>query len=610
MARTVALLFALGGALLWALLAIAPPPPLGTDASSTTFSATRAFVHIEAIARRPRPVGSDENARVRLYLAEQLRGLGAEVTQQVFPLPSESLERLGRWSGHTERAVFGHNLIGLIPGVDRTRPALVLMGHHDSVWGSPGAGDDAMALASALEVTRALTARGKPGRDLILLFTDSEEVGLDGATAYFTHHPLAARTGVIINMEARGSGGRANMFETGPGNGEQMKLYASVVKQTASRTLAVLVYDLMPNATDYTIAREHGYAGYNIAVLDRAWSYHSPLATPASVDRASLQDMGDQALALASALAFSRELPARTPNATFADLMGRVTVVYPANMGWLILLISATLIGVSLRRTQPPVRVVAQGMVLVTASLLYGALLLTAFNAVSGSGVANYYDRLAAIPRLEIMAALLIAALMMLIEHLRRSERLQIMTAATAIMWASVLTGGPLALTVAIALPAIAIGWILPPPVEDDSAGAILLLLVVATFVQGVLPTAGPSLQWPLLLASLAMTARSFLRARVGLAITALAAAIGLGHLLTQAHFIFLSIGPETPAALMVLLFAAWPLLKPLWPDRWPRWIPAVILGVALFIALWVRLDPMAQSVPRYSLKDPIKTRD
>ena len=485
------------------------------------------------------------------------------------------------------------------------------MGHHDSVWGSPGAGDDAMALAATLEVARALNVRGKPRRDLILLFTDSEEIGLDGAKAYFGAHPLADRTGIIINMEARGSGGRANMFETGSGNGAQMRLYAETVDRPASHSLAVLVYDQMPNATDYTVAKERGFAGYNIAVLDRAWSYHSPLATPASVDPASLQDMGDQALALASALAFAHELPPRTSNAAFADLLGRVTIVYPAEAGWAILLVAAGLIGAALWRKRPSVRTIGQGAILTTAMLLHGALLLTAFNAISGSADANYYDRLAAIPRLEIVAALLVLTVPMLIGQLRRPERRLItIMVAMALMWVGLLSGSSIADTIIIAIAAMGISALLQTASEDRGEAAALLLLLTATVVQALQPTAGPVLQWPLLLAAAAMAARAFLPAAVGLAITVIAAAIGVGHLLAQGHFIFLAIGPELPAALMLVLFAAWPLLQPLWPERIPRWMPGLALAAALVISLWVRLDPMAPSVPEYSLKSPGKTKD
>lgn len=608
MPRIIALAAALAGALLWAVLSIMPPAARGIDAPSRDFSAARAFTDIEAIARAPHPVGSAEAARIRTYLARRLRSLGATVLEQPVPLPKKSLDRLGKWSGRKEVRVIGQNLIGVIPGLDRTQPALLLMAHHDSVWGSPGAGDDAMAVAAALETARALGVRGRPHRDVILLFTDSEEIGLNGSAVFFKAHPLAARVGMIINMEARGAAGRANMFETGPDNGGQMRLYADTVDRPATHSLAVLIYDLMPNSTDYTVAKEHGIAGFNLAVLDRAWTYHSPLATPRSVDLASLQDMGDQALELASAMAFAPELPARAPNAAFGDLLGRVTIAYPANAGWTILLLAGGLIGAALWRTRPAARAIGKDIVIVLALLFHSALLLTAINALSGSGGADYYDRLAAIPRLEAAAALGIASVLLLLRHFRRPQLRPIAVApAMALMWVGLLTGGPLVALVAMALPAMLTAWFLPLSSEKPGDGAALLLLAASTMAQALQPTAGPLLQWPLLLAGAAMAARAFLSARAALVIGAIGAAIGVGHLLAQAHFIFLAIGAEMPAVLAGVLFAALPLILPLWPDRPPRWMPGITLSAALLLALWVRLDPIAPSVPTYG---GIKTKD
>ncbi|KRB82462.1 peptidase M28 [Sphingomonas sp. Root710] len=614
MHRTYALAAALAAALIWAILAIMPPAALGSDAPATAFSANRAFTDIEALSRAPRPVGSPGNAAGVTYLTERLRALGAGVTEQRTPLDAKTLKALSKWSGRPERNVTVRNLIGVIPGRDRTKPALLLMAHHDSVWGSPGAADDAMGVAAAMEVARAIKAQGQPVRDMILLFTDSEELGLNGAEAFFGKrpHPLAARVGAIINFEARGAGGRANMFETGPGNGAMMRLYANKVARPATNSLSVLIYDLMPNYTDYTVAKKKGVPGFNLATLDRAFAYHSPMATPAVVDPDSVQDMGDQALALASALAFAADLPARADNAAFSDLMGRVTIVYPGWAGWLLLLASATLIGAALWRTRSATRAIGGGTILVAALLLHGALLLTTLNALSGSGGANYYDRLAALPRLETIAALGVVTLMTLLGLFRRQEaRLLAIAPAMALMWAGLLAGGPLAVLVVIALLAMIAAWFLPVAHEDQGIGAALLLLAAALLVQAWQPTAGPLLQWPLLLASIAIRARASLPETAGLAVSALCAAIGVGHLLAQAHFIFLGIGAEMPAVTILLLFAALPLLLPLWPARIPRWVPGTALAAALALTLWVRLDPIAPSVPVYSKAEGgTKTRD
>ncbi len=101
-------------------------------------------------------------------------------------------------------------------------------------------------------------------------------------------------------------------------------------------------------------------------------------------------------------------------------------------------------------------------MIVTVALLLQAILLLTAVNAVSGSGGANYYDRLAALPRLETIAALLVAALLMLIGLFRAHEIRPIAIApAMALMWVGLLTGGPWIALVVIALLTMVAAWFL-----------------------------------------------------------------------------------------------------------------------------------------------------
>ena len=59
-------------------------------------------------------------------------------------------------------------------------PALLVMAHYDTVDVSPGANDDAAAVAVSLELARALTV-APPPRPVVIAFTGGEELGLLGA---------------------------------------------------------------------------------------------------------------------------------------------------------------------------------------------------------------------------------------------------------------------------------------------------------------------------------------------------------------------------------------------------------------------------------------------
>ncbi|MDB5686721.1 MAG: peptidase, partial [Rhizorhabdus sp.] len=82
MPRAIALLVALMGAAVWVLLAVIPPAPKPAAAPAELFSATRAQIDIREIGQAPHPAGSAESDRVRAYLAQRLRVLGAIVSEQ------------------------------------------------------------------------------------------------------------------------------------------------------------------------------------------------------------------------------------------------------------------------------------------------------------------------------------------------------------------------------------------------------------------------------------------------------------------------------------------------------------------------------------------------
>jgi hypothetical protein len=141
--------------------------------------------------------------------------------------------------------------------------------------------------------------------------------------------------------------------------------------------------------------------------------------------------------------------------------------------------------------------------------------------------------------------------------------------------------------------------------------GIASLVLLLALLVQIAAPTAGPVLAWPLTLATVATALAVLLdpelkRLSAFLAILPIAV-LGMGQLFYLAHFTFLGIGAGMPEvmALYALLVAllAWPLFRSAASPR-PFAVGAAILLVgATGLALSVRLDPMAETVPPYSLR-------
>ncbi len=96
----------------------------------------------------------------------------------------------------------GENFVVDVGGGART---LILIGHHDAVPGSPGANDDASAVAILFTVLERLSNSPPRGLRVRALFTGGEELGYLGARWYVKKTPLDDVLGVL-SLELCGIG--------------------------------------------------------------------------------------------------------------------------------------------------------------------------------------------------------------------------------------------------------------------------------------------------------------------------------------------------------------------------------------------------------------------
>ncbi|HWF01770.1 MAG TPA: M20/M25/M40 family metallo-hydrolase [Caulobacteraceae bacterium] len=551
-------------------------PPAGAAPAARRFSEPAAFADIEVIGRAPHHAGSIQNALVRDYVVHRMQALG--LNPRVQRAQSETVRASRRSLFITQTPV--ENVIGVLPGRDRSAPALALMAHYDSVEGSPGAADDAAGVASALEAVRALKAQGTPARDVMVVITDGEEIGLMGARAFFGQDPAARRIGFAINLEARGGGGRPAMFQTSPHQGEAIRLFQRVERGVTANSAIALAYSKMPNDTDFTVALGKGLAGFNFAWIGRQFDYHSPSSTPAVLDQGALRLMGEQTLALARPLAFDPALPRPAPDLVYSDLFGTM-IAYPPGLGWALLAVAAALglvAGVAGRRVRrPSLRWLASGgsvtiaLIAIPAALLF----LTRTGAGAAPGWMSYRPILARFPLFE--AAMLAAAVGgLLLAGLAFTDRSRLVER-----------------------------WV----------GAIGIAIVAAAALQLAAPTAAFVLAWPLLAASLiaALTGAGERKAPAlwilaGIvAVADLAWIGGFFHLLLQA----LDMGPALGLVAWLAGLALWPWLVPAAGRAAGAASVLFVIAMAAGLTIWLRLGaPYDARHPRATMPIEVKEAD
>ena len=259
-----------------------------------SFSTKRAFKTVESMSREPHYVGSSNHDVVMKRLVSQLHLMG--ITTQI-----QEGYTMSDWGN----LVKAKNIIGHIKGTHSGK-ALLLLSHYDSAPHSfsHGASDDATGVATIIESVRAFLHNNKPHKnDIIIVFSDAEELGLNGAALFVTQHPWAKNIGLALNFEARGSSGPSYMLmETTKGNAGLVNEFAKAgVEYPTSNSLMYSIYKMLPNDTDLTVFREKAnIQGLNFAFIDDHYNYHTVQDDSKHLNKNTLAHQGKYLMPLLS----------------------------------------------------------------------------------------------------------------------------------------------------------------------------------------------------------------------------------------------------------------------------------------------------------------------
>jgi len=310
---------------------LVPPAVVPASAPATDFSADRAIEHLKVIAREPHPTGSIANARARDYLVEQLKHEGLEPQIQRTGVASLMDVFPGPYGAGTVE-----NILARLKGSNSTGVVL-LVAHYDSVAPAPGATDDGSGVVTLLETLRALRSGTPLRNDVVVVFTDGEELGTVGVQAFVDEHPWAKEISVALNLDAGGSCGLASISET-------KRLHEWLVREIAKAVPHPLTasLDLFPrfaglDSTELDSAiptLEGGYSGCQTA-------YHTRMDNLQNLDPRSIQGEGNYTLAVARDLADLDLKRTRVEHRlVYFAFFGRL-IIYP--MTWVLPLMIITL---------------------------------------------------------------------------------------------------------------------------------------------------------------------------------------------------------------------------------------------------------------------------
>ena len=276
----------------WSINSLMPKIITNLDTPKTEFSSERALIHLKEITQKPHYVGTKNHTEVRNYIIVELEKLGltVEVQSQV------ALNKKWRAGANTK------NIIAKIKGSENGKSLLLLSHYDSSPHASLGASDAGSGVVTILEGIRAYLANNPtPKNDIIILISDAEELGLLGANAFVKHHPWAKNVGLVLNFEARGSGGPSYiLMETNGGNKNLIQAFNKAKpKSPVGNSLLYSIYKMLPNDTDLTVFREDAnIKGFNFAFLDDHYDYHTAQDSYERLDKNTFQHQADYLMPL------------------------------------------------------------------------------------------------------------------------------------------------------------------------------------------------------------------------------------------------------------------------------------------------------------------------
>lgn len=253
----------------WIFFAQMPASDSHLNKPLSEFSSKRALKTVAILAQKPHYIGTKNHDQVVAYIQSELQKMG--LSSQI-----EEGFSLTDWGN----LVKSRNIVAKISGKDNSK-ALLLLSHYDSAPHSKshGASDDGVGVATILEGLRVFL-HNKSGHknDIIVLFSDAEELGLNGAAMFVSKNKWAKEIGLVINFEARGSAGPSYMLmEVNQGNAALIKQFDQAnVPFPVANSLLYSIYKMLPNDTDLTVFREQGHIqGLNFAFIDNHFNYHT-----------------------------------------------------------------------------------------------------------------------------------------------------------------------------------------------------------------------------------------------------------------------------------------------------------------------------------------------
>eukprot|EP00298_Acanthocystis_sp_HF-20_P009627 c18414_g1_i2.p1 GENE.c18414_g1_i2~~c18414_g1_i2.p1 ORF type:complete len:955 (+),score=351.01 c18414_g1_i2:74-2938(+) len=376
------------------------PQPKSANINISDYSETRARYHLKNIVSiGVRTVGSRNNEVIMVnYLNSQYESLKREFPDRElmmeFHHPSGAFST-GFLEGFTNVYDNVTNVLFYVPGnaPEEEQKTVLLSAHFDSSLGTVAASDDAVMIASMLEILRNILSAKQLKHSIVMNFNGAEETNWMAAHGFITQHHWRHQIRAMINLEGAGSGGREMVLQTGPGHSWIAETYAAVAPYPHGSTLGQEIFQsgIIPGETDFQVYRDYGgkhiegidfIPGVDMVSYQKGHVYHTTLDDYDHIDSGAMQRTGENILATLRALASSAQLvdpgDSKHHDVIYYDILGIFMVVYTRKTEFVLNTIALSLIPFSIYLTLTHLSSILTAMVVSLISV-FGSVLFSFF---------------------------------------------------------------------------------------------------------------------------------------------------------------------------------------------------------------------------------------
>ena len=305
----------------------------------TNFNQDNILTHIEKLSENgPRSIADKEaNKKAIEYIASEVSKYGA-VEGDTMQSPAYVIQDYVATDTRYQNWYLQNVIVHIPANAEKTTgEAIMFMAHIDSVPMGQGSSDDGVPCSVMLEAIRYYLDKIENGytleNDLVFCFVNGEEYGLYGSDAFMNEftcfNNVVERIKFGANLESRGTSGTLIMFETAKNNYNTVKLFSEINKDIFTCSIATMVYDIMPNSTDFTNFKEV-YQGINMANIGSGENYHTQNDNPENVGLSYISQQAQIVNLLVEKLAnyTLSDLYDAEESAIFFSYLNITTVVY------------------------------------------------------------------------------------------------------------------------------------------------------------------------------------------------------------------------------------------------------------------------------------------